>query len=46
MGELLVLLIGMVRAALRDRGDLVVEDLLLRPYSPSHRSVSLAPAVV
>ena len=30
MGELLVLLIGMVRAALRDRGDLVVENLLLR----------------
>src|SRR3712207_1301900 len=30
MGELLVLLIGTVRAALRDRGDLVVENLLLR----------------
>lgn len=30
MAELLVLLIGMVRAALRDRRDLVVENLLLR----------------
>jgi hypothetical protein len=30
MGELLVLLIEMGRAALRDRGDLVVENLLLR----------------